>query len=432
MSSRLIAIQIIEQVIESKSTLTYALRNNESFKHAGKNKALIQEICYGTFRWYIQLEYILHLLLEKRIKKKDSRLKYLIIVGLYQLRFMRIPPHAVVSETVNTCKKIKMEWAKGLVNAILRRYIREPNIFNPDVNHDNNLATSHPKWFIEQLRQDWPEEWKSVLEANNQHPPMYLRINQLHQSREQYLVKMKTAGIAAEITPYSEQGVLLEKPIDVEQLPGFDKGDVSVQELAAQLSAELLDLKPEQTVLDACAAPGGKSSHILESQPRLKSLTVIEKDPNRAKRLSDTLIRLDLHAITKVADINDIDNWWDKGFFDRILLDAPCSATGVIRRHPDIKILRTPEEVKTIRTLQMQLLETLWKTLKQKGLLVYVTCSVLKQENSELIKQFIENNKDCILKPIDAEWGKDTGYGKQILTGQNNMDGFFYTCLEKV
>ena len=261
---------------------------------------------------------------------------------------------------------------------------------------------------------------------------MYLRINQLHQSREQYLVKMKTAGIAAEITPYSEQGVLLEKPIDVEQLPGFDKGDVSVQELAAQLSAELLDLKPEQTVLDACAAPGGKSSHILESQPRLKSLTVIEKDPNRAKRLSDTLMRLDLHAITKVADINDIDDWWDKGFFDRILLDAPCSATGVIRRHPDIKILRTPEEVKTIRTLQMQLLETLWKTLKQKGLLVYVTCSVLKQENSELIKQFIENNKDCILKPIDAEWGKDTGYGKQILTGQNNMDGFFYTCLEKV
>ncbi len=432
MSSRLIATQIIEQVFASKSTLTYALRNNESFKQAGNDKALIQEICYGTFRWYIQLEYILNQLLEKRIKKKDSRLKYLMIVGLYQLRFMRIPSHAVVSETVNTCKKIKMEWAKGLVNAILRRYIRETDIFNPDINNDDSLEASHPKWIIEQLRLDWPEEWKSILEASNQHPPMYLRINQRHQSREQYLIKMKQVGIAGQITPYSKQGILLEKPIDVDQLPGFDKGDVSVQELAAQLSVDLLDLKPEQTVLDACAAPGGKSSHILESQTKIKSLTVIEKDPGRAKRLSETLMRLGLHAITKVSDINDIDHWWDKEPFDRILLDAPCSATGVIRRHPDIKILRTPEEVKTIRTLQMQLLDTLWKTLKPKGLLVYVTCSIFKQENSELIKLFTDNNNDCVLKPIDAEWGKDTGYGKQILTGQNNMDGFFYACLEKI
>ncbi len=431
MSSRLIATQIIEQVFESKATLTYALRNSESFKQAGNDKALIQEICYGTFRWYIQLEYILNLLLEKRIKKKDSRLKYLMIVGLYQLRFMRIPPHAVVSETVNTCKKIKMEWAKNLVNAILRRYIREADIFNPDIDNDKGLDSSHPKWIVDQIRRDWPEEWKKILDANNQHPPMYLRVNEQRQSREQYLIKMEQAGIAGQITPYSKQGILLEKPVDVDQLPGFNKGEVSVQELAAQLSVELLDLKPEQTVLDACAAPGGKSSHILESQAKIKSLTVIEKDPNRAKRLSETLSRLDLHAITKVSDINDIEQWWDKELYDRILLDAPCSATGVIRRHPDIKILRTPEEVKSINTLQMQLLETLWQTLKPQGLLVYITCSIFKQENSELIKQFIDNNNDCVLKPIDTEWGKDTGYGKQILTGQHNMDGFFYSCLEK-
>lgn len=432
MSSRLIATQIIEQVFESKATLTHALRNNESFKQAGNDKALIQEICYGTFRWYIQLEYILNLLLEKRIKKKDSRLKYLMIVGLYQLRFMRIPPHAVVSETVNTCKKIKMEWAKSLVNAILRRYIRETELFNPDIDNDDGLRTSHPKWIVDQLRRDWPEEWKSILDANNQHPPMYLRVNEQRQSREQYLIKMEQTGIGGQFTPYSKQGILLEKPIDVDQLPGFNKGEVSVQELAAQLSVELLDLKPEHTVLDACAAPGGKSSHILETQAKIKSLTVIEKDPNRAKRLSETLNRLGLHAITKVSDINDIEHWWDKEPYDRILLDAPCSATGVIRRHPDIKILRTPEEVNFINTLQMQLLETLWQTLKPKGLLVYITCSIFKQENSELIKQFIDNNNDCVLNPIDAEWGKDTGYGKQILTGQNNMDGFFYSCLEKI
>jgi len=431
MSSRLIATQIIEQVIESNFTLTYALRNNESFKKAGDDKALIQEICYGTFRWFTQLEYILNQLLDKRIKKKDSRLKYLMIVGLYQLRFMRIPPHAVVSETVNTCKKIKMEWAKNLVNAILRRYIREIDKFNPDVDNNDVLKTSHSKWIIEQLKADWPEEWRSILEANNQHPPMYLRVNQLRQSRKEYLAKMKHAGIAGQATPYSEQGILLDKPIDVDKLPGFDKGDVSVQELAAQLSVELLDLKPEQTVLDACAAPGGKSSHILESQTKIKSLTVIEKDPNRARRLTETLMRLGLDAETKVADIINVDHWWNKEPFDRILLDAPCSATGVIRRHPDIKILRTPEEVKAISSLQMQLLETLWQTLKPKGLLVYVTCSIFKQENSELIKNFIDNINNCVVKPINMDWGLDTGYGKQILTGHSNMDGFFYSCLEK-
>ncbi len=431
MSSRLIATQIVEQIIEENTTLTNALRNNEAFMQAGNEKALIQEISYGTFRWYIQLEYLLNQLLEKRIKKKDNRLKYLMIIGLYQLRYMRIPAHAVVSETVNTCKKIKMEWAKGLVNAILRRYIREADKLNPIDSDDDSLKTSHPRWLLEKIKHDWPDEWENVLDAANQRPPMYLRVNQLRQSREQYLTKMMQAGITGKITPHSNQGILLDQPSDVEQLPGFNDGEVSVQELAAQLSVQLLDLQPGQRVLDACAAPGGKSSHILESEPDLNSLTAIEKDPNRAKRLSGTLKRLDLNAVIKVADINDIDHWWDKKTFDRILLDAPCSATGVIRRHPDIKLLRTVEEVNTISKLQRQLLTTLWQALSPGGLLVYVTCSILKQENSEIIKQFIENTPDCVLKPINAEWGKDTSYGRQILPGQDNMDGFFYACLEK-
>ncbi|MCZ6803348.1 MAG: 16S rRNA (cytosine(967)-C(5))-methyltransferase RsmB [Proteobacteria bacterium] len=431
MSSRLIATRIIEQIIEKKITLSNALSNNESFKQAGDDKALIQEIIYGTFRWYIQLEHLLNQLLEKRLKKKDNCLKYLMIIGLYQLLYMRIPAHAVVSETVATCKKINKEWAKGLVNAILRRYIRAADIFNPLLSDDEIIKTSHPKWLIEQLKQDWPDEWKSILNADNQRPPMYLRVNQLHHDREHYLTKLKKAGIGASTTHYSKNGILLEQAIDVKQLPGFKEGDVSVQELAAQLSTELLDLKSGHNVLDACAAPGGKSSHILESQPEIKSLTVIEKDPNRAKRLSDTLNRLNLHAIIKISDVNDIDCWWNKENFDRILLDAPCSATGTIRRHPDIKLLRTPEGVSNSSKLQMRLLTALWQTLKRNGLLLYVTCSILKQENSDLIKQFISANSDCLLKPIKAKWGIDTGYGRQILTGQDNMDGFFYACLEK-
>ncbi len=431
MSSRLIATQIIEQIIEEKITLSKALKSNEAFKQAGKDKALIQEISYGTFRWYIQLEHILNQLLEKRIKKKDSRLKYLIIIGLYQLLYMRTPAHAVVSETVETCKKINMLWAKGLVNAILRRYIRESDTLDPLLNENHTIRASHPLWLIKQLQQDWPENWKSILEANNQRPPMYLRVNQLLHSRGDYIKRLEKAGIKGKATLYSSIGILLEQATDVEILPGFNKGEVSVQELAAQLAVELLDLQPGHVVLDACAAPGGKSAHILESEKEIKSLTVVEKNPHRAKKLTETLNRLNLNAITKISDINDLENWWTQEPFDRILLDAPCSATGVIRRHPDIKLLRTPEEVSHISEIQLTLLNTLWKTLKPGGLVLYVTCSILKQENSEIIKKFIANQNDCSLKPIEAQWGVDTNYGRQILTGQDNMDGFFYACLEK-
>ena len=431
MSARLIASQIIEQSVEDKMTLSLALNNSDSFQNAGKDKALIQEISYGTFRWYIQLEHIMNQLLDKKIKKKDSRLKYLIMIGLYQLRFMRIPQHAVVSETVNTCKKINMLWAKGLVNAILRRYIRESEQLDAVLEKNESVKTSHPEWLIEQLKKDWPDYWQSIIQANNLRAPMYLRVNQRHTNREDYLKKLDEAGIKASATNFSKNGILLTEAVDVQQLPNFNTGDVSVQELAAQLSADLLDLKPGQTVLDACAAPGGKSAHILEAESNLNSLSCVEKEPNRTKKLSETLQRLKLNANIKTSDINHLEQWWDKEEFDRILLDAPCSATGVIRRHPDIKFLRSKEEVDSINSLQIKLLNTLWQTLKSGGLLLYVTCSILKQENMEVIKTFINDNKDCKLKPIDADWGNDTGYGRQILTGQDNMDGFFYACLEK-
>lgn len=431
MSARLIASRIIEQSVENKISLSLILKKEDSFKNAGKEKALIQEMSYGTFRWYIQLEYILNQLLDKEIKKKDGRLKYLLLIGLYQLRFMRIPPHAVVSETVDTCKKINMLWAKGLVNAILRRYIRESIQIETALEENECIRTSHPEWLVKQIKNDWPLHWQSILEANNQKPPMYLRVNKRHQTRKTYLTKLKEIGIEASATSFSENGILLKTAVDVHKLPGFFEGKVSVQELAAQFSAQLLDLKSGQNVLDACAAPGGKSAHILETGINLKSLTCIEKDSNRTKRLYETLQRLKLDAVVKTADINDLQNWWNEEKFDRILLDAPCSATGVIRRHPDIKFLRTKGGVNNINLLQMELLKTLWKTLKSGGMLLYVTCSILKQENMGLIKQFINNNNDCELRPINAEWGLDTGYGYQILTGQNNMDGFFYACLKR-
>ena len=430
-SPRLIALQIIEEVLEKNISLKIAINNNEILKKIGKDKALIQEMLYGTLRWYIQLEYILNQLIEKRIKKKDRLLKYLIIIGLYQLMYMRIPSHAVVSETVETCVKINMGWAKGLINAILRRYLRETKNLNSKISKNELIELAHPEWLIEKIKGDWPNDWNNILIANNERPPMFLRVNQLQNNREEYLIKLKKVGITGKKTNYSSDGILLEEPTSIEKLPGFAQGDISIQDLAAQLAVELLDLKPNHNVLDACAAPGGKSAHILESEPKIKTLTAIEKDKIRAEKLHGTLDRLKLHANIKVENIVNIAAWWNGKKFDRILFDAPCSATGVIRRHPDIKLLRTMDEITAINKLQMKLLATLWSTLKNNGLLVYATCSVLNQENSNLIKKFIKKHSECNLKPIIAKWGFDTGYGRQILSGQDNMDGFFYACLKK-
>ena len=431
MSPRLITIHIIEEVLEKNLPLKIVINKNESIKKIGKDSSLIKEMLFGTFRWYIQLEYILDQLVEKPLKKKDRLLKHLIIIGLYQLIYMRIPNHAVVSETVETCEKISMGWAKGLVNAILREYIREEKKIGLMIQKDEAIKFAHPAWLINKIKADWPSNWEEILIANNEHPPMFLRVNKLHNNRKYYIDKLKEARIEGVETEHSPHGVLLKEPANIEKLPGFSKGDSSVQDLAAQLAIGLLDLKPNHRVLDACAAPGGKTSHILESEPKIESLTAIEKDKIRAKRLYNTLDRIGLRAHVKVEDIINTDKWWDGKKFDRIILDAPCSATGVIRRHPEIRLLRTMDQIIKINKLQTKLLTTLWSTLRDDGLLLYATCSIFKQENRDLIKDFVNNHSNCGLKTIIKEWGVDTGYGRQILPGQDNMDGFFYACLTK-
>ena len=431
MSTRIITIKIIEEVFEKKLPLKIIIDKNKSIKKVGRDKALIKETLFGTLRWYIQLEYILNQLVEKPLKRKDRVLKNLIIIGLYQLIYMRIPDHAVVSETVETCVEINMGWAKGLVNAVLRRYLREAKKINLKIQNDEMIKFSHPKWLIKKIKRDWPDSWKNILVANNEHPPMFLRVNKLRNNRNNYIAKLKKVSIGGLEIEHSPHCVLLKEPVNIDKLPGFSEGCLSIQDLAAQLAVGLLDLKPGINVLDACAAPGGKTAHILESEPKIRSLMAIEKDKIRAKSLYNTLDRIGLDANIKVADIINIDEWWDGEKFDRILLDAPCSATGVIRRHPEIKLFRTKDEISKINKLQMKLLKTLWGTLKENGLLLYVTCSIFNQENCDLIKDFISNNSECNLKPITKKWGFDTGYGRQILTGQDNMDGFFYACLTK-
>ena len=431
MSARSITVQLLQQVIEQKKNLSNLFNNEHILKQAGNEKALVQEMSYGSMRWYIQLVAILDQLIDKPIKPKDSELKYLLIIGLYQLIHMRIAPHAAVSKTVEACSELNKTWAKAFVNAILRRYLRDADKIETSLTDDIKIKNAHPDWLVEQLKQDWPEHWAGIVNANNERPPMYLRVNSIQYSRDEYLEKLKSCDIEASTTAYSEQGILLKSAQDISALPEFDKGAVSVQDLAAQLAINLLDLHSGHNVLDACAAPGGKCAHILETNPDINKLTAIEKDDTRAKRLRATLNRLNLDATIIVDDTLNIEQWWDGKKYDRILLDTPCSATGVIRRHPDIKLLRTETDIQMINELQLALLSKLWGLLNKNGRLLYATCSILKKENQDTIQYFSDKNTDCNVVSIDADWGLDTGFGRQILTGENNMDGFFYACLEK-
>lgn len=431
MQARAIATLALTDVIGQKRQLSGALPTYLEQLPERRDQAFAQELCYGVLRWYHRLNFIMQNLLEKEIRDKDTDIKIVILLGLYQLEFLRTPPHAAVSATVDVCNVLNKAWAKNLVNAILRRYLRERKQLQKDLKNDLIANWAHPKWLIEQLQLDYPEEWQTIVETNNTYPPMCLRINVKQISRKDYLEELKLKNILAENSTACETGIQLKKAIDVSELPLFDDGYVSVQDMAGQFAAPLLDIRSGQRVLDACAAPGGKLAHILELLPDHCETIAVEYDENRFKRLQNTLARIRQTATLIRADTRLTDDWWDGTPFDRILLDVPCSATGVIRRHPDIKILRCPRDIADITKLQLELMCLLWPLLSRGGKLLYVTCSILKVENDIQIGTFLENHTDARSLVIDSEWGNPTEYGRQILPGENDMDGFYYACLEK-
>jgi len=431
LSTRAAAAEVIAKVLRGQSLS--ALLPEYSGKVDEKDRPLLKELCFGSLRWYPQIAIILKGLIEKPLREKDLEIQGLLASGIYQLMHMRIAEYAIINETVSAVGNLNRPWAKGLVNAVLRNFQRQQqNILDKEA---ENLVfqTAHPKWLLKKINDAWPSEIASqIIKANNQRAPMTLRVNGLHTSREDYLSTLEDAGIVASATDYSAQGVLLETPRDVTELPGFSDGDISVQDEAAQLAAHLLLLGSGQRVLDACCAPGGKTCHILESQPDLTSLLAIDLEPRRLVRVTENLERLGLEAELKAADANNLDRWWDGKAFDRILLDAPCSATGVIRRHPDIKILRKPADIDKLAALQTQILVSLWQTLKPGGILVYATCSVLPAENDQIIRGFITSQDDAQLMPIDAIWGIATDHGRQLFPLENGNDGFYYSRLKKL
>lgn len=431
MRSRALATEIVSQVINEQITLTLVLEAGIPNSMDTRDKAFVRDLCFGVMRWSPQLDHILESLLVKPIKRKNLKLRVLCWLGLYQLLYQRTADHGAVSATVDACGELSIPWAKGLVNAVLRGFIRNRDKILEQVEKTDSAKYAHPDWLIESIRQDWPEQWQDILLANNEQADMSLRVNVLKTSPDLYRKKLTDKHIEFEITPYNSQGITLNHACDTSELPDFDKGFISVQDGAAQLAAKLIDLKAGFNVLDACAAPGGKTCHMLEQEPGLEQMTAIDNQAERLEKINDNLHRLGLHAETILADACDTASWWDGRLFDRILLDAPCSATGVIRRHPDIKTLRSLEAIERINAEQSQLLDSLWLLLAPGGKLVYASCSVLKRENDGVIESFLNKASDVKILKQNVEWGIATAYGTQILPGQNGFDGFYYATLEK-
>lgn len=429
-SARETAIVVICAVLQQGKSLTEALSVTEDLE--ARERAFCRELCYGTLRWHDRLNGILNLLLKKTFKPKDLDITVLALVGLYQIIYLSTPDHAAVSETVNLCRNGKKSWAKGVLNGVLRNFLRNRESLEKTVDENLNLRTSHPNWLIQELTKNWGKQAVDILDANNQYPPMSIRINQKKTSRSTYLKQLEDSGISAIENPFNTVGLTLDHSVNVDQLPDFWQGASSVQDGAAQLATTLLDIKDGQHILDVCAAPGGKTAHILEAAPSTVSLLAIDIDENRNQLVMENLQRLQLNADVMTVDGLEPNEWFDGKTFDRILLDAPCSATGVIRRHPDIKLLRKASDIPALVQLQHDLLNVIWPLLSKNGVLLYATCSILSSENSQQISTFMREHADVKEIKIAADWGQSCEHGQQILPGDNNMDGFYYACLTKV
>ncbi|VAW99980.1 16S rRNA (cytosine(967)-C(5))-methyltransferase [hydrothermal vent metagenome] len=433
MNPRLTAHHVLSQVIVSGHSLDFALQKHNTAKDP-KHRALISAICFGVCRWLPKLEAILAQLVNKPLRKKDQDIEILLYIGLYQLFDMRIAEHAIVSETVTVCKKLRKMWSKNLVNGVLRQFLREKDAIVEKVANSLSGKSAHPEWLAKHIQQAWPEQADAIFAANNTQAPMSLRVNSSVCNVEQYLEQLHDNGKQAQATSLSTVGITLDKACDVKDLPNFYEGYFSVQDEAPQLAAILLDAQTGERVLDACAAPGGKTCHIVEQQADLTECVALDISVSRLTKIQENLTRLKLNANIIEGDAATPDSWWDGKQFDRILLDAPCSATGVIRRHPDIKILRREQDISALVATQQQILQSLWPLLKPGGMLLYCTCSILPIENTELIEKFIQQTDDAVEKKIDAEWGLAQPVGRQILPSAidtSNMDGFYYAHIYK-
>lgn len=426
-NTRTVAASALQDVVVERHSLTAALGKRLPAMPDARDRAFVQALCYGVLRAYQPLEFLLGRLALKPIL--DHEIRLLALIGLYQLRSMNVKPHAAVSETVEAAHRKR--WAKPLLNAVLRNYLRRKEELEAQAHEDSASRYAHPAWLRDRFATDWPGDWETLLDQNNRPPPMSLRINPAYSDRSGYLARLAAAGIAAQPCLHAPAGVTLDTPVTVEALPGFAEGGVSVQDEAAQLAALLIEPQQGERILDLCAAPGGKTLHMLELSRGEAEIVAVDVDTERCGRIRQNLAREHLSATVLSGDARAPASWWDGRQFDRILLDAPCSATGVIRRHPDIKLLREERDIDALTALQAAIFDSAWPLLKPGGVLVYATCSVIRAENEMQIVRFLETHTDAAEHPLTADWGIAQLHGRQILTGESGMDGFFYARLRK-
>jgi 16S rRNA (cytosine967-C5)-methyltransferase len=430
---RAAAAKVVDAVVVHGRSLDGALEEHESSVDPA-DQAMLRMLCYGTLRNHFRLRADIAKLLDRPLKARDSVIESLLAVGLFQLSDTRVPDHAAVSISVDSARMLRRPKYAGLINAVLRNYLRQ-DLANAEP-EDDESRFNHPQWFIDALREDWPEDWQRILEANNDRAPMWLRVNRKRLTAGAYLQRYAEPEDGHELKSGFVHAIRLASPLPVARLPGFADGDVSVQDAAAQIAAPWLLMHGGMRILDACAAPGGKTGHLLELASPDSTLTAIDVDEERLEGVDENLERLGLSAKVLAGDASKPGQWWDGRRFDRILLDAPCSGTGVIRRHPDIKVLRKASDIDALASRQTAMLEALWPLLQPSGRLLYVTCSVLSAENDAVVGDFLARHgnahEDRVLPNYnirDLMVEKTCGF--QVLPGSEGLDGFYYACLER-
>ncbi len=426
------AAHVLRDVIDQGRSLDRTLETI-AVKLPAETKPALQEIAYGGVRYYSYFDGILSAMIDKPIRRKDRMVHFLLIAGMYQLRFMRTPEHAAVNQTVQALAASKQSWAKGLVNGVLRRFIREvekDSLDSIEAGLAAHQRVAFPEFLFSEIMQAWPEQADAIFSGSNERPPLTLRINQQKTTREDYLTLLQSKDIEAIKTADSESGVIVAKPRPVQDLPMFNEGWVSVQDESAQLCVTGMELSPGLRVLDGCAAPGGKTCAMLETEPTLE-MTAVDL-PERVESIEQNLSRLGLNATVRDMGLEEYSDWWDQRLWNRVLLDVPCSGSGVIRRHPDIRHRRQPGDLERFATQQLEMLETAWQMLETGGILQYVTCSILPQENDDVIEQFLRKTGNAKHRQCDWAGGHETRFGRQRLPATGSSDGFYYCVLVKV
>ncbi|MGH8041875.1 MAG: 16S rRNA (cytosine(967)-C(5))-methyltransferase RsmB [Rudaea sp.] len=424
---RALAARVLAKIVAGQSLRAVFAVTSTQLRDA-RDRALLSALLHDGARWWLRFEAAIAELLERPLRAADADIHSLLVLGLVQLEILRVPEHAAVAATVEAARALRKPGFAGLINAVLRRWLRERDVRIAQLDLGTVTRSAHPHWLINAIAADWPAQWQAILDANNAVAPLSLRVNRRRIARAEFAAQLRSAGVACIAPTQFADALILAESRDVTALPGYEQGFFSVQDAAAQCAAGLLDLRDGQRVLDACAAPGGKSAHILECAD--VDLLALDCDARRLPRLRENLARLGLAALVRAGDAAAPASWWDGRAFERILLDAPCSATGIIRRQPDVKLHRRATDIDTLAATQTHLLEALWPMLAPGGRLVYVTCSILAGENARPLVGFLARHADARTLAPGLGWHA-VGVGEQNLPGGSDADGFFYAVLEK-